>query len=230
MKISVFLPCRAGSERVPKKNTRRFAGVEGGLLKIKLSQLTACREVDSVVLSTNDQEVIDIAEAMSDGKIIIDRRPEHLATSKTSTDDLVRYVPEVITDGVVLWTHVTSPFIDGSVYDKAIVQYRELLAKGTHDSLMSVTALRTFIWDKSGPVNYDRNKEKWPRTQTIDPVFEINSGIFIAGIDVYRNLQDRIGERPYLFETDDIESFDIDWEEDFYIAEAIYSQQLAVNS
>lgn len=226
MKISVFLPCRAGSERVPKKNTRTFAGVEGGLLKIKLSQLVSCREVDAVVLSTNDQEVIDIAEAMSDNKIIIDRRPEHLATSKTSTDDLVRYVPEVIADGVVLWTHVTSPFIDGSVYDKAIVQYKDLLAKGTHDSLMSVTPLRTFIWDKSGPINYDRNKEKWPRTQTIDPVFEINSGIFIAGIDVYRNLQDRIGEKPYLFETDDIESFDIDWEEDFYIAEAIYQKKI----
>lgn len=224
MKISVFLPCRAGSERVPHKNTRTFAGIEGGLLKIKLQQLVACNAIDSIVLSTNDEEVIQLAETVSSDKIRIDRRPEHLATSSTSTDDLVKYVPTLITEGAVLWTHVTSPFIDGKIYEEAIDAYRNALSKGDHDSLMSVTALRTFIWNKEGAVNYDRNKEKWPRTQTIEPLYEINSGIFLADIDIYKNLEDRIGKKPFLFENNDIDSFDIDWEEDFFIAEAIYKK------
>lgn len=224
MKISVFLPCRAGSERVPHKNTRTFAGIEGGLLKIKLQQLVACNAIDSIVLSTNDEEVIQLAETVSSDKIRIDRRPEHLATSSTSTDDLVKYVPTIITEGAVLWTHVTSPFIDGKIYEEAIDAYKKALSKGDHDSLMSVTALRTFIWNKEGAVNYDRNKEKWPRTQTIEPLYEINSGIFLADIDIYRNLEDRIGKKPFLFENNDIDSFDIDWEEDFFIAEAIYKK------
>lgn len=224
MKISVFLPCRAGSERVPHKNTRTFANVEGGLLKIKLQQLVACNAIDSIVLSTNDEEVIQLAETVSSDKIRIDRRPEHLATSSTSTDDLVKYVPTIITEGAVLWTHVTSPFIDGKIYEEAIDAYKNALSKGDHDSLMSVTALRTFIWNKEGAVNYDRNKEKWPRTQTIEPLYEINSGIFLADIDIYRNLEDRIGKKPFLFENNDIDSFDIDWEEDFFIAEAIYNK------
>ncbi len=224
MKISVFLPCRAGSERVPHKNTRAFAGIEGGLLKIKLQQLIACNAIDTIVLSTNDEEVIQLAQAVSSDKIKIDRRPEHLATSSTSTDDLVKYVPTIITEGAVLWTHVTSPFIDGKIYEEAINAYKDALTKGKNDSLMSVTALRTFIWNKEGAVNYDRNKEKWPRTQTIEPLYEINSGIFLADIDVYKNLQDRIGKKPFLFENNDIDSFDIDWEEDFFIAEAIYKK------
>lgn len=224
MKISVFLPCRAGSERVPHKNTRTFAGIEGGLLKIKLQQLIACNAIDTIVLSTNDEEVIQLAETISSEKIKIDRRPEHLATSSTSTDDLVKYVPSIISEGAVLWTHVTSPFIDGKIYEEAINTYKEVLSKGENDSLMSVTALRTFIWDKEGAVNYDRNKEKWPRTQTIEPLYEINSGIFLADIDIYKNLQDRIGKKPFLFENNDIDSFDIDWEEDFFIAEAIYKK------
>lgn len=224
MKISVFLPCRAGSERVPHKNTRTFAGIEGGLLKIKLQQLVACNAIDSIVLSTNDEEVIQLAETVSSDKIRIDRRPEHLATSSTSTDDLVKYVPTIITEGAVLWTHVTSPFIDGKIYEEAIDAYKNALSKGDHDSLMSVTALRTFIWNKEGAVNYDRNKEKWPRTQTIEPLYEINSGIFLADIDIYKNLEDRIGKKPFLFENNDIDSFDIDWEEDFFIAEAIYKK------
>ena len=224
MKISVFLPCRAGSERVPHKNTRTFAGIEGGLLKIKLQQLIACNAIDTIVLSTNDEEVIQLAETLSSDKIKIDRRPEHLATSSTSTDDLVKYVPTIISEGAVLWTHVTSPFIDGKIYEEAINVYKDALSKGENDSLMSVTALRTFIWNKEGAVNYDRNKEKWPRTQTIDPLYEINSGIFLADIDIYKNLQDRIGQKPFLFENNDIDSFDIDWEEDFFIAEAIYNK------
>lgn len=222
MKITVFLPCRAGSERVPHKNTRTFAGVEGGLLIIKLQQLIACEAIDCIVLSTNDDEVIHLAETVSSDKIIIDRRPEHLATSSTSTDDLVKYVPSIISEGAVLWTHVTSPFIDEKIYKEAINAYKNVLDKGEHDSLMSVTALRTFIWNKEGAVNYDRNKEKWPRTQTIEPLYEINSGVFLADIAIYKNLQDRIGKKPFLFENNDIDSFDIDWEEDFFIAEAIY--------
>lgn len=224
MKVSAFLPCRAGSERVPHKNTRVFAGMEGGLLRIKLEQLIACKAIDEIVLSTNDEEVVRIAESLSDAKIRIDRRPEHLATSSTSTDDLVRYVPEVITEGAVLWTHVTSPFIGDELYAKAVDEYKTLLAKGEYDSLMSVMALRTFIWNKSGAVNYDRDKEKWPRTQTIEPLFEVDSGIFLADIDIYRHLQDRVGKKPFLFENNDIAAFDIDWEEDFFIAEAIYNQ------
>lgn len=224
MKISVFLPCRAGSERVPHKNTRTFAGVEGGLLKIKLQQLIACNAIDAIVLSTNDDEVIHLAEELSSHKIKIDRRPKHLATSSTSTDDLVKYVPTIIHEGAVLWTHVTSPFIDEKIYEEAINAYKDVLAKGEYDSLMSVTSLRTFIWNKEGAINYDRQKEKWPRTQTIEPLYEINSGIFLADINIYTNLQDRIGKKPFLFENNDIDSFDIDWEEDFFIAEAIYKK------
>lgn len=224
MKISAFLPCRAGSERVPHKNTRTFAGIEGGLLKIKLQQLIACKAIDTIILSTNDDEVIQLAKTISSDKIRIDRRPEHLATSSTSTDDLVKYVPTIISEGAILWTHVTSPFIDGKIYEEAINAYKNALSKGENDSLMSVTALRTFIWNKEGAVNYDRNKEKWPRTQTIEPLYEINSGIFLADIDIYKNLQDRIGQKPFLFENNDIDSFDIDWEEDFFIAEAIYNK------
>ena len=222
MKITAFLPCRAGSERVPKKNTRTFAGIEGGLLKIKLQQLIDCEAINSIVLSTNDDEVIDIAKAMENPKVTIDRRPEHLATSATSTDDLVKYVPTLVSEGAVLWTHVTSPFIDAEVYGKAIETYKEKYNSRENDSLMSVMALRTFIWDKNGALNYDRKKEKWPRTQTLEPLYEIDSGIFIAGVDIYNKLQDRIGEKPYLFENNEIDAFDIDWEDDFFIAEAIY--------
>ena len=38
-KIAFFLPTRKGSERVKSKNTRPFAGIEGGLVENKIKQL-----------------------------------------------------------------------------------------------------------------------------------------------------------------------------------------------
>lgn len=219
--MTVFLPCRAGSERVPHKNTKLFCGIDGGLVKIKLQQLLNIKSIDSIVLSTNDNEVINIAKKISN-TIIIDKRPEHLALSSTNTDELVNYVPKIIDSKHILWTHVTSPFLDAGYYEKAIENYYYNLESTDFDSLMSVNKLQNFIWNKTGSVNYDRQIEKWPRTQTLDILFEINSGIFINSRENYMHFKDRIGKRPFLFETEGYASFDIDWPDDFGMAELIY--------
>lgn len=222
MKYTVFLPCRAGSQRVKNKNVRKFADTEGGLLRIKLEQLKKIDKVSEIILSTNDPAVIKIAEELNIDKLKIDVRPEHLCTSETSTDDLINYIPEIIKDGIVIWTHVTSPFLDEKFYNKAIEVYEENTKDNSFDSLMSVLPLQGFFWNENGPITYDRQVEKWPRTQTIKKIFEIDSGIFINSIENYKRLQDRIGYKPFLFETNKIDAFEIDWEEDFFIAEQIY--------
>ncbi|MDB4414893.1 acylneuraminate cytidylyltransferase family protein [bacterium] len=219
--IIVFLPCRKGSQRVLKKNIRPFAGQDGGLTRIKLKQLLKTPSISQIVLSSDDDEVLEIGASFNSEKIIINHRPKYLASSSTSTDELINFVPEIIQSGHILWTHVTSPFIDEMDYEKIIRTYIEGLQKG-YDSLMTVTKLHKFLWTKQGALNYDRSKEKWPRTQTLDPVFEINSGAFLTNIQTYKEEKDRIGKNPLLFEMDEMKSYDIDWEVNFKIAEQIY--------
>jgi CMP-N-acetylneuraminic acid synthetase len=221
-KIIAFLPMRKGSQRVKNKNIKDFANIKGGLTFIKISQLLNSKNIDKIIVSTNDEEVKNIALSFNDSKIMIDDRPEYLASSETSTDDLVKYVPSIIESGVVLWTHVTSPFITESIYDDMIEKYLE--TSNTNDSLMSVTKIQKFLWNKNGPINYDKSKEKWPRTQTIEPIYEVNSGAFIADVEVYKALSDRVGNKPYLYELSDKEAFDIDWQDDFDIAEVLWSK------
>jgi CMP-N-acetylneuraminic acid synthetase len=230
MTLIAFLPCRAGSQRVRHKNTRPFAGQENGLLGIKLGQLLATPEIDLVLLSTNDPLVIEIGERHmpgSDGRLRIDHRPDHLCSAATSTDEVIAYVPGIVPAGDVLWTHVTSPFFDARDYSAAVVAYRAALAAGTHDSLMGVLALHSFIWDERGPVNYDRNQEKWPRTQTLPPMYEVNSSIFIADVEIYRSTADRIGRRPLLYPVPKEKTVDVDWEEDFAIAAELWQMRKA---
>ncbi len=223
--VTAFLPCRAGSQRVPHKNTRPFADRGDGLLGIKLDQLLDCRAFDSVVLSTNDDAVEAIAQpylARAGGRLRVDRRPDHLCSSATSTDEVVAYVPSIIGEGDVVWTHVTSPFFGADDYAAALAAYRAARAAGTHDSLMGVTVLHTFLWDESGPINYDREREKWPRTQTLRPLYEVNSAIFIADAGTYRARGDRIGARPVLHAIPKEKTADVDWEEDFAIAAELW--------
>ena len=54
---------------------------------------------------------------------------------------------------------MTSPFVTSERYDEMISKYLLSLEKG-FDSLMAVTAMQSFIWDNSGPINYDINEEK----------------------------------------------------------------------
>ncbi len=223
----VFLPCRKGSQRVPNKNTRLFAGIEGGLLRIKLEQLLICKKIDKIYLSSDDDVVLNIGRSMQDKRIVIDKRPDYLCQSSTSTDDVVRYVPDLIKeDATIIWTHVTSPFLKAETYEKMLHMYYENLSE--YDSLMSVNELRTFIWNKGGAVNYNRSVEKWPPTQTLQTWYEINSGVFIADRSIYKQLQDRVGKNPFLYPTSKIESFDIDWQEDFDLAEMLYLTRIVV--
>jgi CMP-N-acetylneuraminic acid synthetase len=223
--VVAFLPCRKGSERVPLKNIRPFGPFSHGLIEIKLRQLLSCGAIDRVVLSTNDDEILSLANDLCVGdRLVIHRRDESLCSSATSTDDLVAHAAKLIVplsaECHILWTHVTSPFVTAWHYAEIIAEYAQALSQG-HDSLMTTTPLHSFLWSESGPINYDRAVEKWPRTQTLIPVQEVNSAGFLAPASIYASHNDRIGPHPKLFPLDRMVSLDIDWEEDFMIAEQL---------
>lgn len=226
MSINCFLPCRKGSERVPKKNIKPFSDISHGLIEIKLKQLIACQAIDKIFLSTNDEEILDFASSFTTDKLILHKRCDELSSSSTSTDDLVAHALELIQEGDILWTHVTSPFITSVDYETIIQHYIAALSEG-YDSLMSTHLIHGFLWNEQGAINYDRTKEKWPRTQTIQPIHEINSAVFLNSAENYAAYNDRIGVKPFLYPMDKIQSFDIDWEEDFKIAEAMYQTRVA---
>lgn len=222
--ITAFLPCRKGSQRIPNKNIKLFAGNEGGLLDIKLRQLVDCELIDQILVSSNDERVLENAAKFVGDKIKVDERPDNLGSSDTTTDSLIEYVPSIIPAGNILWTHVTSPFINADDYTNIINAYFEASEKG-YDSLMTVLKIQGFIWSSSKPVNYDRRALKWPMTQNIVPLFEVDSGAFISSRDNYVKFKDRIGTNPFLYQQEKIKSVDIDWPDDFELAEKLWALQ-----
>lgn len=223
---AIFLPCRAGSTRVPEKNTRPFAGVEDGLLGVKLAQLAQVRGVDQVIVDSNDARVLEIATDhrarwSGHGELVVLSRPDALGRSETTTDALIAYALDVVDAEVMLWTHVTSPLAGSQVYEDALAAYRGR-DPARHDSLMTVTPIHGFLWREGAPLNYARAPVRWPRTQDIEAVWEVNSAVFIVATALGRQLGDRVGARPLLHPMSKIASLDVDWMDDFNLAEHAY--------
>ena len=225
-KIAFFLPTRKGSERVKSKNTRPFAGIEGGLVENKIKQLLATKHIDEILFSSNDEMCIAIAEKYaSDSRLRIIPRPNELCLSTTNLQDLICYVPTITNADHILWGHVTTPLVEAKVYDTAIEQYLSKITKG-YDSLVSVKELKNFLLKQEGKLVNNTTDIPWPRTQDLEPLYEINHAIFLAKRSVYTEQKNRIGQKPLLYIMDEIHSKDIDWEEDFKIAEIMYKTLL----
>ena len=220
-KIAFYLPTRKGSERVKNKNTRNFAGIEGGLVENKLNQLLATKFIDEIIFSSNDDTCITVAEKYKDNRLKIIERPTELCLSSTNLQDLICYVPTITDADHILWGHVTTPLCGADQYDASIKLYLEKLDE-CYDSLVGVTELKNFLLNKEGKLINNTTDIPWPRTQDLEALYLINHTMFLAGREVYIEQKNRIGQKPLLHVMDEIHSFDIDWPDDFIIAELMY--------
>lgn len=223
-RVAFFLPTRKGSERVINKNTRPFAGNEGGLVENKIKQLLVSKRIDEILFSSNDETCIAVAQKYaSDSRLKIIQRPNELCLSTTNLQDLINYVPTITDADHILWGHVTTPLVDGTLYDAGIEKYLEGLKDG-YDSLVSVKEFKNFLLNKAGKLVNNTTDLPWPRTQDLESLFEINHAMFLAKREVYTELKNRIGEKPMLYVMDELHSKDIDWEDDFVIAEILHKK------
>ncbi len=222
-KLAFFLPTRKGSQRVKNKNTRPFAGIEGGLVEVKLQQLIQTKKIDEILFSSNDEDCIKIAKKYQSqcSRIKIIERPNELCLDTTNLQDLITYVTTITDADHILWGHVTTPLAEATDYDLAIETYLEKLNEG-FDSLVSVQELKNFLLNKEGLLINNTTSIPWPRTQDLEALYEINHAVFLTSREIYLEDKNRLGTKPYIFCMDKIKSMDVDWEEDFIIVENMF--------
>ena len=129
------------------------------------------------------------------------------------------FVNEVYADIYIL-AHTTSPFIRTATIEDAVGR----VESGEFDSAYSAKREQSFAWYEGKPLNYSLTHV--PRTQDLEAVFVETSAFFIFRREIWRNMQRRIGDNPYMAVTDRIESMDIDNPDDFTLAEAIVAAGL----
>jgi len=87
-----------------------------------------------------------------------------------------------------------------------------------------VTRLQTRLWDQLGRA-INHNPAILLQTQDLPPVYEENSCIYIFERETLILHRNRIGVRPFMFEIDADEAWDIDEELDFRMVEILMQAQ-----
>lgn len=213
-----LLPMKGHSERVPNKNMRNFAGKP--LYHAIVKSLLATKNISKVVIDT-DSEVIKADALSSFDRVQIIDRPKEICGDFVSMNEIIKH--DILTlkeEQNFIQTHSTNPLISASTIDKAIEEYLKNISK--FDSLFSVTRIQSRLyWQDGKAINH--NPAELLRTQDLPPVFEENSNFYIFSRNSFFSANDkRIGMKPQMFEVNKLEAVDIDYEEDFILAEMLY--------
>ena len=209
MKIVAFVPIRLNSQRVAGKNLRLLGGEP--LMCHILKTLTAVRSIDEVYVYCSDESIRPL---LPDGVRFL-RRDTSLDRDTTLGREIYdAFTAEVKADLYVL-AHATSPFIRPATIAEALAKVKS----GEYDSSFSAERIQTFAWYEGRPLNY--RLDNIPRTQTIEPVYIETSAFFIFPRGLWCGDHRRIGDRPYMAVVERVEGLDIDYPEDFAMAEII---------
>ncbi len=212
-KIVALIPMRHHSQRVPGKNYRPMAGKP--LFTYILESLLACPQISQVVVDTDSEPIIEgIREHFPTVKLIL--RPTELRADEISMNEILAFDISQVQADFYLQTHSTNPLLKAATIQKAIQTF--LSKTPAYDSLFAVTRLQVRLYDQLGRA-LNHNPAILLQTQDLPPVYMENSCIYIFSPSTLLQHRNRLGERPYMFEIDPIEGWDIDNELDFSIVE-----------
>jgi len=213
MKLAALVPIRHHSQRVPGKNYRPLAGKP--LFHHILETLLAVPEIETVMVDTDSEPVMDGVHRLFPTVKLI-QRPEHLCADDVPMNEILLYDTAQVEADFYLQTHSTNPLLKTETVSRAIQSLFTNYPK--YDSLFSVTRWQTRLYFQDGHA-INHNPLELIQTQDLPPVYEENSCLYLFTRENLARKHHRIGDKPFMFEIDKSEAWDIDEELDFEITD-----------
>lgn len=212
-KVVAFIPIKLNNRRVPGKNTKTFFD---GTPLMHFIQKTCLKSqmIDAVYIYCSDDAVKNYI--VPGAKFL--KRPEELDRDDKNANDIIRSFMREIDADIYVNAHATSPFAKVETIDACI----EKVASGEYDSAFCAENIKTFMWTNGKPVNF--NPDCFPRTQDLPDFYGETSIAYVFTKDSFIKNNRRLGIKPYIHEVGKIEAMDIDYPEDFDIANAVYKE------
>ncbi len=211
MKVVSFVPVKLNNERAPGKNTKRF---DDGtpLITHFLKTLIQVPEIDELYVFCSKEEIKDY---IVPGVHFL-KRPESLDTKEATPQDIIGTFMSMVDADVYMVCHCTSPFVKAERFSECI---RKVCDDG-FDSAFTGEKVQRLMWHKGHPLNFDAANV--PRTQDLPIYYNEVSAAYVFKKETFETMHRRIGLNPYICEVSGVECVDIDYPEDFEIANAIY--------
>ena len=221
-----IIPARGGSKGLPGKNILNFNGKP--LIAWTIEQAMEAVGISRVLVSTDCEEIANTAIAF--GAEVPDLRPPEISTDTSSTEDVLLFVCSQLADAQpqpqnIVLLQCTSPIRLPGTIDKALTEFTLTGA----NSLVSVTKCHRFFWyDKPCP-KASYNYKARPRRQDISEeniTYMETGSIYITNFQMLLEHKNRLTGRICMFETEYVESFEIDDSIDFGLCEYLAKKVL----
>ena len=209
MKVVAFLPAKGTSSRVESKNLKLLDGK--ALFLHTLEKLMECDFIDEVYLDTESDEIIDLA---SETNCKILKRDINLASNATDGNKLFLNEVNHVDADVYIQILGTSPFIEIETIKKGVYS----LLNSDYDSATLIRKEKLYTWNSKEP-NYDI--ENIPNSFNLDDTIIETMGLYIVKREAALKTQRRIGDKPYLLEASPLEAIDVNYPDDFELANLI---------
>ena len=217
-RIVGMIPCRLGSQRIPKKNLRLLNG-------LTLSQWVGRAAKQSGVLDDvyiNSESTI-FEKIAKDQNLKFYRRPEHLASNSATNDDFALDFMNNVPCDILVQINPTSPFMSA----ETIREFVDYFLKGNYQTLHTVKEERIEGIFKGQPLSFDPIKQM-PPSQELEPVYVFSSSVMAWDANKFRSNMQKYGAAVYggdgkigYYTLKGFSALDIDNEKDFVLAEVI---------
>lgn len=211
-KVVAVVPVKMNNERVPGKNVKRFSDGTP-LIRLILETLKKVRGLDEVCVYCSNPEI----RSYLPENVRFLRRSETLDQKTTTMNEILRCFANDVPADVYLLAHATAPFVSAESLERGL----NAVLSGDFDSAFSAKKLLEFIWKDGTPLNYAL--DNIPRTQDLPLMWAETAGFYVMRSELITKRSRRIGDKPFIVEVGAVEATDIDYPEDFEIADAIYS-------
>ncbi|WP_448546802.1 acylneuraminate cytidylyltransferase family protein [Thalassotalea fusca] len=228
-KILAIVPARAGSKRLPGKNSKLLNGKP--LIEWTLSAAQQSQYIDQVLVTTDCQEIASLSESL--GAWVPFLRPAELSCDHATTVDVVKHCLSFVTEQGVNYDYVivlqpTSPLRGVKDIDAAI----ELMFERGGDAVVSVCPCEhPPQWanklDESLRMDDFLSKflKENARSQDLPTYYRLNGAIYL--VDTNRFLQESnfyLSDNIYAYVMSQNHSVDIDNLVEFKLAEIMMSE------
>lgn len=213
MKVVSFIPIKLNNQRLPGKNTMMLEGRP--MCDYLFETIAAVDTIDEKYVYCSDESIKAYIAPYEDKGLKFLKRDPYLDGFQVKGLEIIEHFIKDVDADIYVLTHVTQPFTKGS----SIAEALEKVLSGEYDSAFSAVVLQDYMWMNGKPFNYDM--KNIVRTQDLEPIYMETGAFFIFRKEVFTELGQRIGNRPYIYEIDQFEAVDVDVAEDFEFAKVV---------
>ncbi len=214
MKTVAYIPIKLNNQRTPGKNIKPFSDgtplmnfIQKNLIRIREKGI-----IDEIYVYCSDEAVVPF---LLEGVKFLKRSTELDKPETKGTQIYEAFYKDVNADVYVL-SHATSPFVTAEHIEECVRNVQSC----KYDSAFCAKKIQNFLWQNYKPFNFELSNPL--RTQDMDPIYMELSTPYVYTRENWEKHHSRSGINPYICECSEIEAIDIDYPEDFMLADVVY--------